>query len=205
MKIIAISGKKQSGKTTVVDFLIDKCNPCPEIICFADALKDIVCRCFGAKVEDLWGSDVDKCKILPCGKSSREILQIVGTDWFRSLDSECWIRPYKIRLETIGKYCDSILTPDVRFPNEVKCIQNLGGHVIRLLRAPFPEDEHKSETALDFMEKFTISYQNSLKERHTRLDDVFEITFDAIIDNREMSIDEQNEAVWKLVNERKWV
>ncbi len=79
----------------------------------------------------------------------------------------------------------------------MKNIQDMGGHVIRLLRAPFPEDEHESETALDFAERDTIDNYKPC--------DGHRIRFDAIIDNRKMTIPEQNEAVWKLVTERNWI
>lgn len=195
MKIIGISGKRQSGKNTAAEFLMGKASETAEIVCFADELKDIVCRCFGARTDDLWGTDTDKEKILPCGKSGREILQIIGTDWFRKLDPNCWIRPYKLRAEEISKFCPLIITPDVRFPNEVQRIQDMGGHVIRLLRAPFPDDRHESETALDLMQERTLEGFN-----------LNGVMFDAIIiDNRKMTIDQQNEAVWKLVNERNWI
>jgi len=32
-----------------------------------------------------------------------------------------------------------------------------------------------------------------------------ELTFDVLIDNRNMTFDEKNEAVWKLVNEKGWI
>lgn len=56
-------------------------------------------------------------------------------------DPDCWVRAYKggRRLQPISSYADLILTPDVRFPNEVACIQDLGGHVIRQGPRLFPE------------------------------------------------------------------
>jgi len=193
MKIIGISGRKQSGKTTAAEFLIDQYWGAAEALCFADELKDIVCECFGAKGDDLWGDDKGKQTLLPCGKTARRVLQIVGTDWFRSLDPDCWVRAYMggRRLQIISRYNELIVTPDVRFPNEVKCIQDLGGKVIRLLRCPFPEDKHESETALDRIELSAVGIWEPTTDQV--------ICFDAFIDNRQMSIDEQNEAVWAIV------
>jgi len=74
----------------------------------------------------------------------------------------------------------------------------LGGHVIRLLRCPFPDDKHESEIALDEIESWSIHDPDGAASGGV-------LYFDAIIDNQKMSIDEQNEAVWKLVNERKWI
>lgn len=205
MKIIAFSGKKQSGKTTAVESLSER--SCSGIqIDFAGHLKHIVRTCFGATHENLYGSDKDKNETLACGKTSREVLQIVGTDWFRSLDPDCWVNAYKANIKKLkddfnniseGSFDEGlILTSDVRFPNEVKCIQEMGGHIIRLLRNPH-DDKHESEIALDEMEMFSQSIDTATFAIGT--------VFDAIIDNREMSIEEQGEAVWKLVTERGWI
>ncbi len=61
-------------------------------------------------------------------------------------------------------------------------IQAVGGKVIRFTRNPFPEDAHPSETALD-EDKFD----------HKQ--------FDAILDNRFMTIDEQNNALYAILKD----
>ena len=141
-------------------------------------------------------------------------MQLVGTDWFRSLDAECWVRAYKKKIKEYATSDRLILTPDVRFPNEVKCIQDLGGHIIRLLRSPF-DDQHESETALDrteyetqfrdgLMDRKKYDRQHAEEQTHP-IDIKSPVYFDAIIDNRDMSIEQQNEAVWELVTERGWI
>ena len=198
MQIIGISAKKQGGKTTAMNHLVDQLGELNVlVVCFADFLKNIVTRCFGATHGQVDGTDKDKNSPLPCGKTAREVMQIVGTDWFRSLEPDCWINSYKWVLENTTT--PLIITPDVRFPNEVALIQRMGGHVIRLMRAPFDEsDQHESETALDTVEANTMAFEcGGDYVEHEQF-------FDAIIDNREMSIEEQNQAVWKLITERGW-
>ncbi len=197
-KIIAFSGKKQSGKTTAVEDLFKMFDEEGAwILNFADFLKHIVAKCF---VGSMFFEEGHKQEVFH-GKTGREWLQIVGTDWFRKHNPECWVNAYKSSLdETDG---DLILTADVRFPNEVKCIQDLGGHVIRLLRNPH-DDQHESETVLDGVEfdtAYSLRADMSINEPLPK----GTLLFDAEIDNRNMSIEEQNEAVWKLVNERKWL
>lgn len=185
MKFIAFSGKKQSGKTTAVKGLaarLYKENKQVLIVNFADELKRIIMNCFGATDFQINGTDDAKNEKLAGGKSSRELMQLIGTDWFRQLDPDCWCRallPFT--------NCDGIrgiyICGDVRFPNEVEYIhKKFDGKVIRLLRGPFVGDGHESETALD-------GYGG----------------FDAIIDNSKMTIAEQNENIWNLVNEMGWV
>ncbi len=210
MKIIAFSGKKQSGKDIAVADIARRpsISNATFVLSFAHGLKRIVRTCFCDEYNPL-ETDEQKSRTLLCGKTAREVLQIVGTDWFRSLDSNCWVRAYR---DSIERACNAdrrqevlVLTPDVRFPNEVKCIQDLGGHVIRLLRAPFPDDKHESETALDAYECLTLGQKLTASEAVRLYCDEAHLRFDAIIDNREMTIEEQNEAVWKLVNEKHWI
>ena len=213
MKIIACSGKKQSGKTTAVVDLRDRITMGNCCIHFADTLKMFVAK-------TLFGVDcfLDSMKdVIIHGKTGRQWLQIVGTDWFRNANPDCWINAYKV---DVADYADCwpgtevcVLTADVRFPNEVKCIQALGGHVRRLLRNPH-DDKHASETALDMIDDWHY-YATNQSEKMTDGDyglvckrnetislDPSSIEF---IDNREMSVEQQNEAVWKLLNERGWV
>lgn len=114
--------------------------------------------------------------------TGRNVMQYFGTDICRKMYNNVWVDATirQIQAEQVGL----ALIPDVRFPNEVIGIQEAGGKVIRFLRAPFAgEDEHESETALDDFD----------------LD-----KFDAVIDNREMTIPEQNKAVVEAMQEWDW-
>lgn len=199
--IIGVSGKKQGGKSTVVQLLGESLRPrSVTTVRFADFLKDIVLRCFVPSEWDLTDSSLDsddvKNRVTPCGKTIRQLLQIVGTDWFRHTYSECWINAYQKEVEnrTRAHAISYILTPDVRFPNELEAVHKMGGLVIRMLRAPFgDQDRHESETALDEIERFSLEVGGSIyahptiitsvgKRRHTQ--------FDLVIDNRHLSMDE---------------
>ncbi len=208
-KILGLSAKKQGGKTTAVNRIkeiLPVYSPdTPLVLSLATPLKDIVRHCFIPHNSPLRNSslddDADKNVGLPCGKTVREVLQVVGTDWFRTLWPDCWINAFR---HAMGfSRARNIIIPDVRFPNEVQAIQSMGGHVIRFLRAPFRDhDTHASETALDEMEQETLALAA------TEAADVSGYPgryFDACIDNREMSIPEQNAAVVQLLKERHWL
>ena len=209
MKIIGISGKKQSGKTTVVKYIGNKLCGHDEFS-FAGFLKSIVLNLFcpiGWAHKDI---DENKDFQLPTGRSVRQQLQWLGTDVLRNEYADCHINTFKAMYSRVKNDFDSaehLLVSDVRFPNEVKCIQDLGGHVIRLLRNPH-NDQHESETALDHMEK---QGNATRKEIIARKNPLYALVwdsdngFDAIIDNREMTIAEQNEAVWRLINQKGWL
>jgi len=112
----------------------------------------------------------------PGPMSGREVMQYVGSDIFRRMYGLVWANATinKIKKE------DTIIATitDCRFPNEVKAVQDNGGTVIRLTRDPF-HDEHMSETALD--------PENYDWEQ-----------FDHIIDNTELSIDDQCAALYRI-------
>ena len=119
----------------------------------------------------------------PGPMTAREVLQQFGTNVCRRLYGNCWVDAL---IREIRKTMPALaIVTDCRFPNEVKGIQAAGGKIIRFLRAPHVgEDEHESETALD-------DYP---------LED-----FDAVIDNREMTIAEQNRAVAAKLEEWEFV
>jgi hypothetical protein len=189
--IIGFSAKKQGGKTTAINSMLEnlkRWDKTASVLNFADMLKIVVAKTLiPAEVVDkpllLW-IDENKDYMLSCGLTVRQALQKVGTDWFRSLEPDAWVNAWK---QNVALYASTgrdihVLVGDVRFPNEVKAIQDMGGYVIRLLRNPFPDDQHASETALDGYEGF-----------------------DALVDNREMTIEQQNKAVWDLIKEKGWL
>ena len=81
----------------------------------------------------------------------REILQYVGTDIGRNLIGEnVWI-DYFQKMDKPEK----MVVTDVRFPNEVNVIQQLGGIVIRLTRKAAKHKSaklHESESLIDSLE-----------------------------------------------------
>lgn len=78
--------------------------------------------------------------------SVRGFLQNLGVA-IRREDPEFWVRAAGIEkaLEEHGR----VVVSDVRFPNEVQYIEDLGGTVVRIVRPGKNGDSHISETALD--------------------------------------------------------
>ncbi len=71
---------------------------------------------------------------------------------------------------------------DIRFPNEIEEIHKIKGKVIKFTRQPYKDDEHNSEKALD-------NYTD----------------YDAVVDNKKMTIAEQNEVVTKQLIKWKYL
>ena len=175
---------------------------------FAKPLKDMCIDLLGLTYEQCYGSDEQKnslthlrwedmpgnvvigtddggyAELYPDKEgfmTAREVLQYVGTDIFRAMYEKVWtdngIKRFVASNTQFGTFSD------VRFPNELEVIHEAGGKVLRFLRRP-KMDLHKSEIAMD---------------------DLPDDAYDAVLDNREMSIPEQNEAVHQILLGWGWI
>lgn len=156
-KILAFSGRKQSGKTTGAEYIeltIKHLNlPISyKIYSFADPLKQDICmNILGLSYDQCYGSDHDKNTITDLvwnGKklTAREAMEIIGTDIFRNLKNNVWVDATINKVKKEG--VDLAIITDCRFPNEVDAILENNGYVIRLKRDPFGSPSN-SESALD--------------------------------------------------------
>jgi hypothetical protein len=212
MKILGISGHKGAGKTTVAEFLNDHMVSVglpSDSSGFSHDIKTHFLAIFGLDytVAELDDQDV-KSEVVK-GKTIRQLLQEFGVA-MRVIYDDIWVDLFEDGLHQAFPN-QRIFVPDVRFPNEVKAIHDLDGHVIRLTRTPYPEDKHESETALDEM---ALQHEGAfvhgpetkgcvdIRAYVCRRKDT---GFDAIIDNANMSIEATNKAVLELVQERGWV
>jgi hypothetical protein len=189
-QIIAFAGRKQSGKTTcsqaVLDFwneIISPSNKIAKIYNFADPLKQDICmNILGMSYDQCYGTDEQKNDLTDIewdGKllTAREVMQFVGTDIFRKMKHNVWAGATINKIKTESP--DLALIADCRFPNEVEAVKDCGGIVIKLNRNPFNSD-HASETALD----------------HSNYDPR---NFDLILTNDKMSIEQQNFTLVKFL------
>lgn len=105
----------------------------------------------------------------------RRILQLLGTDGVRNIiHPDAWVNAlmsgYEPAInwtyiqepspEELENDLPNWLIPDLRFPNELKAIEDRKGITIRIERPDLPEDNHPSETALDDAE-FDYIIENS--------------------------------------------
>tara|TARA_B100000614_G_scaffold262909_1_gene300925 strand:+ start:425065 stop:425871 length:807 start_codon:yes stop_codon:yes gene_type:complete len=220
--ILAVSGKKQSGKSTLVDFLVEWFENEGLIVkaySFADSLKEFLVNAMGLRPEQVYGTDAEKNSLTdyrwetlplkvrwqnsgkpaetflrahegnyamhPGGKemawaafvkshwqtiskdlrtgpmSGREMMQVFGTDIMREMfDDRIWVNA------TFRSICkddpDIALIPDLRFPSEIRGLEENDGYIIRLTRDVSGGDPHPSETALDDFDWDKISHQDGM-------------------------------------------
>lgn len=191
--IIAFAGRKQSGKSSGAEFLkkeyykIFKHDSEYEyqVYSFADMLKKVCVEILGLDPRQCYGEDEYKNQLVNCrwnGKqlSAREVMQIIGTEWFRTMQPNVWADATIRKIQKDRP--DLSIIDDCRFPNEVEAIKKAGGVVIKLNRNLY-HSEHISEKSLD--------------------EEVYDQSnFDLVINNQEMSIDEKNDIIRNFLMER---
>lgn len=190
-KIVAFAGRKQSGKTTcseaLCNYYFGSSQGESKIYNFADPLKKDICmNILGLTYDQCYGSDMDKntaTHIFWEGKylTAREVMQVVGTDLFRSMYNNVWVDATIKKILT--EKLDLAIIADCRFPNEVKAVKEAGGVVIKLNRNPH-NSNHASETALD-------------PENYDGKD------FDLILPNDHFTINEQISAIFNFLSHKK--
>lgn len=146
-RLVAIAGRKESGKTTLAKRLVGHC-PAFRRVGFADAVKDV---CYS-----LWGGDFlhhyhgsGKNALSACGWTYRELMQKIGTDVARDIDPNVWVNKLFRDWEDDGR--PWLVIDDLRFPNEAAAVRARGG-VVLLLERGVTQDAHVSESYFDALE-----------------------------------------------------
>ncbi len=143
--ILGLTGYARSGKDTVGDYLVNVY--AFRRLAFADALKDL------ARVIGWDGVKDDLPRCTECGMlRGRELLQVLGTEGVRDiLGEDAWLHVVRRAVRqhelAVGSLCDWVIT-DVRFPNEARFVDEMGGQVWRLQRGE-GANSHPSETEVD--------------------------------------------------------
>lgn len=155
--IIGVCGFIGSGKDTVADYLVNFHEYRRES--FADSLKDSVAAVFGwdrtllegrTKEAREWREQIDpwwaKRLAMPT-LTPRWVLQYWGTEVCRkTFHDDIWIASLENKLRQSK---DNIVVSDVRFPNEVTAIKNLGGMVLWIKRGKLPDWVETAKLAMD--------------------------------------------------------
>lgn len=159
--IFAFMGEKGHGKSTCAKTLIPFGYP---LVNFADPVKEVCKIVFGLSDEEM---EDHVLKETPLDrwpyKSPRVLMQLVGTDFFRTWDDNTWVNAYKRNCATkmniarvyapaLGIWMQprGIVTSDIRFPNEATYVRGFDpnhGIVVKVIdpRKPMGVDTHVAE------------------------------------------------------------
>lgn len=130
--LIGLAGAAGAGKGSVASFLV--AGGFGEIA-FADPIYAAVSAMTGISIEKLKDRNLKERPIPGIGKSPRELLQLLGTEFGRNLISETiWI---DLAMQAAERYASagvSVVITDVRFDNEAAAIKQRGGAVWKVVR-----------------------------------------------------------------------
>lgn len=172
-KIIAIVGKKGSGKDTIGN-IIKELDPEFQQYSFAMPIKKVITDVFGvpdSQLEDRVGKETPIEKWY--NKSPRDLMKDVGDAFKEKINKNIWI---DILFDTI-KDKEKVVITDLRFKNEYNKCREKGVFIIKVVRLEInSSDTHISETELDDIpdSKFDAVIVNDgsleqLKDRVNRL------------------------------------
>lgn len=164
--IIGITGLAGAGKDTAGKILNEVYGV--ELLAFATPLKEACRMAFGLTDEQLHGSLKETPSDTLCGRSPRQVMQWLGTDFAREMiGDDIWLRQAERRLPK-----GDVALTDCRFANEAQWILDRGGVVIEITRPSglIEVPLHISEQGIpDHMIHSTISNSGNLLQLRERL------------------------------------
>lgn len=145
-QLIGISGKKNTGKSTVGDFLWHQHGYFT--MAFADPLKDVACALFGWDRMQLEQREYKEGFDASLGITRREALQRLGTEAIRGQFGDTfWVNAWLRAYEHVKG--EPVVVTDVREEHEAKAIRELGGLIVHLKRNLADSgDTHRSEAGI---------------------------------------------------------
>lgn len=132
--IIGLCGAAGSGKNAVADGLASKYGF--RSMALADPLYDAVAAITGLSVAELQDRRIKETTIDWIGRSPRQLLQSLGTEWGRDTVSRTlWIDRLFQRLDEATLAGTSVVVTDVRFDNEAAALRDrYGARIWRVSR-----------------------------------------------------------------------
>ena len=138
-KLIGLAGHAGSGKSTAAEVFLE--NGWVRVK-FADVLKNMLRSLYATmampheEIERRIEGDLKEnhCPILTT--SPRLAMQTLGQEWGREqINVDLWIHLWETRVcKEMREFGCNVVVDDVRYPNEVAAIHQLGGKVIQVAR-----------------------------------------------------------------------
>lgn len=138
IRLIGIVGGAGDGRRPVVQRLVGAHEFDAQPI--IQAVRDMVAAGFGLHIETMGTSEMDEPIEFLGGSTLRQVEATLMHDWGRRLiHSDVWISVWRRRLERSGS--ESVVVPDLRYPNEAMVIRKLGGVMWRVLNSDSPNEK----------------------------------------------------------------
>lgn len=130
-RIIGISGLAGSGKNAVASMI-----PGAFVVQLADPIYAMISAMTGIPEPLLRRREVKESALPWLGRSPRQLLQTLGTEWGReAVCEDVWIRLLDRRIKELADQGIGVIAVcDVRFDNEVEYLRGLGGEIWHVRR-----------------------------------------------------------------------
>lgn len=168
MKLIGLTGPAGSGKDSVAGFLSALHNF--EKFALADPIRFAIMGMFGTSYTEMNDRLAKESTIEWIGKSPRQLMQTLGTEWGRKhVADDIWLRIAERKIETIrsanrfeSNPIAGIVISDIRFDNEAELLRRLGGQIWHIYR-PGTEFRLVGDTAAHPSEAGVIRHDEDIQ------------------------------------------
>lgn len=171
--LIGLAGHARVGKDTAARYLAAHLTLIS--YAFADPLKQALASMFNLTANQLEGTE--KEQPLPwLGKSPRELMQLLGTEWGRDLvHPQLWLLLAEQNLQLLAEHdqaMQGVVIRDVRFDNEADWVRSKGGVILHISRRGIrPANDHVSEYGVrHYRGDYVIENDGTLEELYAQLD-----------------------------------
>lgn len=135
-------------------------------VSFADPLREMLApllQRLGVSPAAACFPGVKEQLIPEIGKSPRDLLRTLGTEWGRTLvHPDLWMIVARKQIEALHREGLGVVIDDVRFPNEAALIKEMGGVLWRIDRPGVaPPSTHASDNALSDYTDWDYEITNS--------------------------------------------
>lgn len=173
-RIIGIMGKAGSGKSLIAKYLHGKFDY--ERSKFSKILKDMLLCIPGITEDMIEGHLKEVPNMILGGHTPRKAMQTLGTEWGRNMICETfWVDSWARHVAM--KDCKQFVSvEDVRFPNELEAVHDLGGVIWNITRSQAEDivtSNHQSELMMAGMKPdLTVANSGNLDDLMTTIDNL---------------------------------
>ena len=170
--IIGYCGTAGSGKSYMAQTVLRACEYPVHVMSFASPLKAMVHGLYtvmgieNGRCERMIHGDLKEAEIDPLlfpGLTTRRIMQTLGTEWGRNLiDRDLWTKIMLARVTQARADGYAVIIDDVRFPNEVRLVRQLGGKVVCIHNPRAPQPDANPVHVSEMLPPYDETYLNEV-------------------------------------------
>lgn len=167
--VVAFTGQAGAGKSTATRYLVERHGY--TLVKFAGPLKDMM-RAIGLAEDQIEGDLKETPTRLLQGKTPRQAMQALGTEWGRDLiGKDFWTFLWEHRaLQVLDERDGRVVVDDCRFPNEAQLIRRLGGDIYKIAGRGGIAGDHVSERGCGD-EDLVIANAGAVEELHGKIEE----------------------------------